>query len=279
MAVAAQPQTREVIVCGPDGLSTLDIGGNQPKRTWVWKAVEHPELPEQMLPKLRTVDECKPVEGGSRILITSSSGGVALLERGTGKVLFYGSAVNAHSADILPRGRIAVAASHTENKPGDRLIVFDIAKSDAEVYHTDLEAGHGVVWDEQRQVLWALSHPQLLAYKLLNWNSGSPSLSKIAAYALPDALGHDLSAIPRSSMLSVTTGKRVWLFDRERRTFLPHPQLANEADVKSATVNAATGQLVYTQANQGSTSTDTLRFLAPPRVIQILGARIYKARW
>ncbi len=116
----------------------LDISGDQPKKTWVWKATEHSGLPAAMLPKLRTADECKRLEGGTKILITSSSGGVALLERTTGKVLFYGSATNAHSADLLPRGRIAVVASHLDNKPGDRLIVFDLAKSDAEIYHTDI---------------------------------------------------------------------------------------------------------------------------------------------
>ncbi len=136
-----------------------------------------------------------------------------------------------------------------------------------------------MVWDEQRQVLWALAHPQLLAYRLINWDSDSPSLAKIAAYDLPDAMGHDLLPLPHSAMLSVSTGKRVWLFDRDRRIFLPHPQLAAEADVKSLSVNPVTGQLVYTQADKGGTSTNTLRFLTPPRVIQLPGARFYKARW
>ncbi len=48
---------------------------------------------------------------GNRILITASSDGVALVDRATGRTPFWGLCANAHSADLLPGERIAVACS------------------------------------------------------------------------------------------------------------------------------------------------------------------------
>ncbi|HWQ55016.1 MAG TPA: DUF6528 family protein [Bryobacteraceae bacterium] len=255
----------ELIVCGWDEVFILDAAADAPRKLWSWKA------PERFGSRFRTTDECKPVDGGSRILITSSSDGVALVERGTGNIVFWAVVVNAHSAEMLPNGRIVVAASHRPGSPGDRLILFDAAKPEVEISHTELYSGHGVVWDRQRRLLWALGGVHLRAY--------TPSLSMAAEYALPDESGHDLQAVPGSPDLSVTTHHGCWLFDREKRAFRPHPQLAREPDVKCISVNPTTGQLVYTKADAGNWWTETLRFLNPPKTMRLPGEPLYKVRW
>ncbi len=269
----------QLVVCGWDELFILDISNSVPKKVWTWKAVAHPELPAPMQSKFRTIDECKPVAGGSRILITASSDGVALIERTTGRVEFYATAVNAHSAELLPAGRIAVAASHRPGEPGDRLIIFETGKSAIELFSTELPSGHGLVWDAERQGLWALSGRDLRLYRLDKWNTTTPSLIKSAAWDLPDSSGHDLQAVPGTAMLSVTTGQHCWHFDRDARKFLPHPQLADRAEVKCIAVNPAMGQIVWMLSEGGNWWTDKLRFLRPERTLRLPGERLYKARW
>jgi hypothetical protein len=158
----------QLIVCGWDELFILDISKEKPEKIWSWRAADRPELPETMRSKFKTIDECKPVEGGSRILTTTSSDGAAVIERVTGRATFYASVVNAHSIELLPGGRLVVAASHRAEAPGDRLILYDISKPDKEIFHTELSWPHGVVWDEQRKLLWAISTNELVGYRLVS---------------------------------------------------------------------------------------------------------------
>lgn len=274
---SVQP-SRELIVCGWDEVFILDMNAQPPAKIWSWKAADRPELPEPMREKFRTTDDCKPVEGG-RILITSSTDGVALVERASGKVLFYGIAGGAHSAEMLPKGRIVVAASDSKGELSDSLVLFDSNKSGQPVFHTELRSGHGVVWDEGRQVLWTLSGNFLRTYTLANWDSPHPELVKSEEYPLPGRGGHDLSPVPGTDLLSLTTLRQSWIFDRKKRVFLPHPQLADTADVKCITVNPFTKQIVWTRADKGFWWTSTLRFLNPDGAIELKGERLYKARW
>src|SRR4051812_34252971 len=104
VALAAQPPTptRELITCGREKVLILDLNARDaqgtPKVIWTWQAKGRTDLPAEYHPFFRSTDECKPVDGGRRILITSSTGGVALVERATGAVVFHGRVANAHSA-------------------------------------------------------------------------------------------------------------------------------------------------------------------------------------
>ena len=148
---------QEPIVCGWDEVFILEMAQQAPPKVWSWKAAERPELPAEMKSKFKTTDECKPVNNGSQILITSSSDGIALVNRAGGKVLFYGSAGGAHSAEMLPGGRIAAAASTSKNPLANSLVLFDVKKSGQPLFLTELVSGHGVVWDEEREVLCTFS--------------------------------------------------------------------------------------------------------------------------
>lgn len=272
---------QQLVVCGWDEVFILDLAageGGRPRKVWTWRAKDRTDLPDAFKPLFGSTDECKPYDRGARVLITSSGGAAALVDRSSDRVLFYGRATNAHSADLLPNDRIAVAASHDAKGKGDRLILFAIGQPDVELWSDELPWGHGVVWDARRQLLWALADEDIRVYRLRDWQSSRPSLVRTATIPLPEGGGHDLQAVDDTRM-SVTTGNRCWLFDRDARTFSPHPQLGPEAKVKGISLHPVTGRIVYVQAEGKDWWAERLRFLNPADTFHVPGEHFYKARW
>src|SRR5436190_16636480 len=283
-AASSEPVSRELIVCGREKVFIVDLnardGSGTPKTVWSWKAAGRADLPAEFHPLFRSTDECKPVDAGRQILITSSGGAVALVDRAKDAVVFYGRAVNAHSADLLPNRRIAVASSHDpKGNRGDALILFDLAQPDRELWRTELPSGHGVVWDETRHIVWALSGQELRSYHLADWNTPGPKLTRTAAIALPDKSGHDLYPIPGTAFLSVTTERHCWLFDRDKRVLLPHPMLADRAGIKSINEHPVTRQIAFTEAESPNWWTTRIQFQKPDETCAIGDEQFYKVRW
>src|SRR5688572_10243783 len=223
-AAAARQGSREteLIVCGWDEVFILALGeGPTPahRKVWSWRAADSPEIPEDMRGLFRTTDDCKPVDGGRRILISSSAGAVALVDRETRRASFSARVTNAHSIEMLPGGRIAAAASVSTAATGNRLVIFDRATG-KELASDELLSAHGVVWDESRGVLWALGGDALRAYTV-GTTGGPTRLQRTFEVALPDEGGHDLVAIPGSPRLFVSTVRQCFYFDRDRRQFSP----------------------------------------------------------
>jgi hypothetical protein len=192
-------------------------------------------------------------------------------------VIWYARVPNAHSLELLPRGRIVVASSVHAN--GNRLVLFDLVRSEKPIWDTPLVSAHGVVWDEGRQLLWALGLNELRSYELRDWDSDKPSLAMTGNYPLPDAGGHDLQPVSRTNDLVVTTGPRVYCFDRDKHGFRLHPDLGQKAHVKSVSVHPVTGRTAFIQAGDKAWWTDSLGLLFPAGTIQLPGERLYKARW
>ena len=286
----AQPQgaRRELIVCGWDEVFILDLdakpdadatSAKNPRRVWSWRAQDRPELPAEFKPLFKTTDECKPYDEGARILITSSGGGVALVNRADGRVLFHARVTNAHSAELLPNNRVAVAASHDQAGKGDRLIVFDLAEPNAEILSEELPWGHGVVWDAQRNRLWALADKDLRVFELRDWDTRSPGLRRVDLIPLPEGMGHNLSPVPGSPALAISTTNHCWLFDRDTKTFRPHPELGEARHIKSISYHPVTGQLAYVQAEGDNWWADRIHFRQPAGVMHVAGEHFYKVRW
>ncbi len=271
---AAKAQPRELLVCGADEVFALNVDAATPIKVWRWKAKSRWELPSQLKKRFYNTDECKPVDGGKRVLITSSGGATALVERRTGRAVFWAATPYAHSADLVPGNRVVVACA----TKADRLVVFDVGSPDKEVYRTPLTGAHGVVWDEQLHVLWALSDSELRTYRLVNWESDHPSMAVQDVYRLPKGGGHDLYPVPDSSDLTVTASSLCWRFDREKREFRPITDIKKPWSIKSISIDPVTSQLAYVQAEGGNWWTENIRIL-PDRTINLPGARVYKARW
>jgi len=278
LSVVSPVCSQDLVCCGWSGVSALRIMDTNVTTLWTWTPTNS-DLPEWCKPLFSTTSDCKPCPGG-KVLITSSggdslNGAVALVDPAVNHVLFYARAADAHSADLLPLNRVVVALSYQTN--GNRLVIFDLSQPDVELFSTSLVAAHGVVWDEQRQVLWALGESVLRAYQLQSWAS-HPQLRQVSSTPLPEAIGHDLFPIPNSSDLSFTTDQHCWIFNRDTQTITLDPVLGNVGIVKGISVNPVTGQIVYIRADT-SWWTERLRFVAPANSIQVPGAHFYKARW
>jgi len=269
------PETEELILCGDKEVFILDFKAGA-KKVWSWLAADHPEIPEAIRKQFGTTDDCKPVNGGSRILITSSGGGVALVERASRRALFWASVEGAHSAELLPRNRVLVAGS--EGKEGNRLVLFDLDRLGQELASHPLAGAHGVVWDADARRVWALGDDELQAYDLKDWESAKPALVLSLRLDLPDSGGHDLRAVPGTRRLVLTTGRHVWTFEPASRQFEPFERLGDLADVKSVDIHPRTGRIACVQAETVWWSSRVV-FFKPEGEIQRRGERLYKARW
>jgi hypothetical protein len=276
-APAPRPDTgpEEIIFCGDKEVFVLDLAAGG-KKVWSWRAEERPEIPEDLRKRFGTTDDCKPVDGGASILVTSSGGAVALVERASGRAVFWAAVENAHSAEMLPGGRILVAAS--TGKTGNRLVLFDRARPGQELASVPLQGAHGAVWDPETRTVWALGETELHTYALEGWEGATPALVLTRRIALPDAGGHDLRAVPGTRNLVLTTRKNVWTLDRDCLLFEAHDRLGSLEGVKCVDVHPGTGRIAFVQA-ETSWWSSRVRLLQPEGELRLPGERLYKARW
>lgn len=274
--MSAQLITLDLICCGWDEVYVIpsEAGDGGFAKKWTWTSSDSPSIPEEARAWFATTDDCKPY--GDRILISSSSGGVALVRRSDKQAEFLAFARNAHSACLLPAGRIAVASS----TGGDELLVFDGDSSGMEaqpVARLPLQSAHGAEWDAGRDRLWALGTDELLLVRLLENETGL-ELEVDKRWDLPNRGGHDLVLSADGRQLLLTNTRHVYRFDIEDERFIAHQALGELADVKSVNRHPESGVLVYMQAGENWWN-DTIRFAGEDRVIRLEGERIYKVRW
>jgi hypothetical protein len=278
--IEAKPRPVDgLVVCGMDevfvvSLDTLVAG--KIEKLWSWRAAERPELPKPIAKRFGTTDECKPI-AGNRLLVTSSGGGCALIDRESGHASWFAIVPNAHSIELLPKDRVVVAGS--TGAKGNCLVLFDLSRSETSLWDTELYSAHGVVWDDNQQQLWALGSKELRCYRLKDWETSSPSLELDGSYAIPDEGGHDLQPMPHSDELVLSTHEHVYLFDRITKRFRLHPILGKQQDVKCISINPIGGRVVWLQADQPNWWTDRIRLLDPDAEVQLTDEKLYKARW
>ncbi|HBE68924.1 MAG TPA: hypothetical protein DDW52_12320 [Planctomycetaceae bacterium] len=268
-----------VVCCGEDEVFILRIdrdASTAPTTIWTWSAKDSPEIPEAGRKSFASTDECKPV--GDSLLITSSSGGVALVRRRDKRCLFYTVAKNAHSACLLPNDRVAVASSFG----GDELLVYKRTEPDGSpaqpIAKIPLRGAHGALFEQTRKRLWALGSDELLLVNVDD-EADRASLSIDKRVKLPTPGGHDLSRSRDPSILFVTTNKHVYRFNKSSQMFSLDPVLANEPKVKSVCEHPKTGEIVYHQGTPENWWSDTIRFIGAREDIQLPGQRLYKIRW
>ena len=162
----------EIIACGGSQVVIFDADqpeGENPKLKWSWDVKEATNLPPQYQKLLVPLDECKPVRTNTQLLLTSSGGGVVLLDRDTRTPLFYAQVPMAHSAEILPGDRIAVALS--THAQGNSLEIYSATQPENVLWKDPLPSGHGVIWNVKHQRLYALGLSELRAYSLQDWET------------------------------------------------------------------------------------------------------------
>jgi len=268
----------DLVACGDDQVVVLD--GKKALKSevaykWKWRTEDAKDvLPAVYQRLLSTLDDCKPVDHNSKLLVTSSSGGTVLLDVATKKVLFYAQTPMAHSADFLPGGWIVVANS--THDAGNSLELYDSKHPEEVIAKDSLYSGHGAVWDDAHQQLLALGFSELRAYKLINDKTAKPELTLLKSYKLPDEGGHELSIMDQNRFL-VSTHHGVWIFDWEKENFEPFAPLAKRQNIKSANYDAKTKSLVYTVA-EDSWWTFHIYGENPTFKLNIPTVKLYKVR-
>jgi hypothetical protein len=278
MTSSFEKKTPEIVVCGDDKVLVIDRKASDKENVriiWSWKVSDAKDLPKPYQKLLVPTDECKPVDGNKKILITSSGGGVVLVDRETKKSLFYAHSPMAHSAEVLPNNRVVIALS--THAQGNRLEVYDLNKPEKVIFKDSLYSGHGVVWNDKIKSLFALGFNELRRYSLQSWNTDSPSLKLEEKWKLPDDGGHDLVLISEKRLI-LTTTKSVWNFSIPDGKFTSFDLLSQVGgNVKSVNYKEADGSLVYTKG-EISWWTHNIYLKNPDKTITIPDINIYKVR-
>lgn len=278
LAGCSGEKAKEIIVCGGDQALIIDVDkseGSDVNVVWNWKVSDvASELPAEYQKYMIPLDECKPVDKGTKILLTSSGGGVLLLDRKTKKNLFYAYAPMAHSADLLPGGRVVVALS--THKMGNSLELYDIRQPEQVLFRDSLYSGHGAVWMDAHNTLYALGFDELRAYSLKDWESSTPSLNLKKVWKTPVKGGHDLIRVTDNELI-FTGHHGVYWFDIAKEEFTSFIPLQDRKNIKSLNYEKETGYMVYTQA-EISWWTHHIYMENPKKVLTIEDIDLYKVR-
>lgn len=255
--------------------------------TWTWDAATAASTLGIAASRCDHIDDCKPVDGASKLLITSSYNWCVLLDRTTKEVLFYTNQCgDAHSAELLPDGRLVVACSTGTGSTYNQVQLYDVAKPDKVLFSYPLNSAHGVVWCEANQRLYATGGNQLLAFSLQDWATASPSLRLEKSITTPQGGNHDLTLADANTL--VVAGVKAYLFDVNSEAFTEMPLFAASTGLKSVNYNPLTDELWYTDATvpEGTQtwSTHTLRYATSPTASAMAGSinisdmDVYKVR-
>lgn len=202
------------------------------------------------------IDDTKIVNNKRQLLVTCSnnSGWCVLLEpdydkSGSAKLLFWtNSAPNAHSAEYLPGGYVAVACSVSG---GDCIQLYSVNKNNVPLKMYSLGSAHGAVWMEATQRLYAIGGSTLQIYKL-DADKGELELENtISTSAYVTGL-HDISAVDDVTL--IMGGNKCALYNITTGVFtaVPHFNVSGRTGIKSLNYNAETGECFYTYATAGT---------------------------
>ncbi len=274
-ALSQTAKSKKFLVCGDSKVLLVDYNKSRdsiPDVVWSWDAQKAIDLPETYRTKLfNTMDDCKSINNGKQILVSSSSGAVAIINIKDSKVVFHAMVPNAHSVALLPGNLIAAAAS--TNKTGNKIMLFDINKPDKALYTDSLYSAHGLVWNEKRKSLFALGYDVLREYKIVSKNK----LEMTNKWTIPGVGGHELMPTPDGENLFVTEHHGSWIFNLSTYKFNKIADFPDAENIKSLGRDAS-GQYIFTIPEK-SWWTYHVKFLNPQRSFAFPDMHVYKARW
>ena len=262
--------TRDVLV--------MDVDGDWSKPEsilWKWNPEGDPNIPADRLKRFNHIDETKVVNGGKQILVTSSTGGMALVDVATKQSVFTGyPGGSTHSADLLPDGTIITASS-----TGNFLMVFtrkDGEKNAHKTFKLTFADAHGVVWDKLLGLVWAVGKEAVICCRY-NFDVENPQLTIVESFPLkPNPYwGHDLILLEKEHKL-LMTGRNMLEFDTMTGQY---KLFMKRKSVKSISIHPETGEQLV-QIPKENYWNDTVTLLNGDRKWTLPGnAKIYKARW
>lgn len=155
---------------------------------------------------------------GNVIIVGGSKS--AIYEYPSGKVIWSTTnpGNNTHSVEILPSGNIVLA-----NSTGSNLRFFmasDVLNNGTGQKYIDypLKGAHGVLWDPEYEVVWALGDAELVAYRVVGTGTDQ-RLAKVDGMGCKlqgvSGSGHDLTADMTDTRYLYFTAGGVYRFDKE----------------------------------------------------------------
>lgn len=135
------------------------------------------------------------------VLFCTSRGAAGIVEYPSGKCLWKTkvTGISPHSIEMMPNGDIAVTTSGSGNWEEGRIHYYQLGTDGTYTmtYECALNGGHGLLWDPDNEVLWALGFPTLEAYSPVEGSDGKIVLHRVADWGdeVPDSTGHDLMPV------------------------------------------------------------------------------------
>lgn len=279
---------KSIVICGSNKVYLVDpsITSNGDYRTgltWEWDATDIKDALGLAKSRLNHLDDCKPVDNGKKLLVTSSYNWTALIDIETKGLLFYSTQTpGAHSAEMLPGNKIAVACSDNGNK----IQLYDLGRSNEVLFETALVSAHGVVWNDATQRLYAIGGQSLDIYKLEGADTATPKLVLDRTVQTPRSGLHDLNVVDSNTL--TVAGNRSYLYDIATSSFKEMTLFNAMTAIKSVNYNSETGECWYTDATvpEGTQtwSTQTIHYTknvngtADDMTLRVTDIDVYKVR-
>lgn len=227
--------------------------------------------------------------GTQVMLVTDSKGLAAMIPYPAGDLKLWAANVggNPHSAELLPNGNIAVAAS-----TGGWVRVYTSSQSSDSANYAQyaLSSAHGVSWDPQQQILWTLGNGAIVGLKV-GGTAASPTLTEQVRLNVASLNGHDIQPVyGDNDRLWVASGGKVYQYVKSTNSLDLTYSGASEISrvgVKSVG-NQLSGQVVQTVPDAAKTPvggctlstwcTESTDFFLPSTTRAKTGAAYYKTR-
>lgn len=202
---------------------------------------------------------------------------------------------NVHSAELLPNGNIAVAASD-----GNWVRVYTSSQGPDSTSYAQftINFAHAVLWDPGTNRLWvngydAANNEHILTALIVGGTAASPTLTEDTSRraVLPTVWAHDTYPVTgNTDRLWVSTNLGVHQYVKSTNAFdpnYPNNASANRTFVKGIG-NLPSGQIVETKPDSTKSPagactlngwcTDTVDFYGPSATRSVTGAAFYKSR-
>ncbi len=178
------------------------------------------------------------VLGSYVVCVTSSSGFIGVAKYPSGECVWSNTAsgLGPHSIEYLPNGNVAVVCSGNSNTAAGCLRIYTASqgKNSSKYTSVSLVSAHGVVWDDENELLWALGNNELRAYRI-GGTDADPTLTEVDGMGgkIPVSGGHNLSVNSTDPDYLWISGSGVCQYRKSTGTF-------TQSFTGSSVINAAT---------------------------------------
>ncbi len=196
------------------------------------------------------------------IVFCGSSGWVGIVDYQTKDLLFeHQPGQGPHSVELLPNGDLVLACSGNNGADEGRVLYYPLSSGSVlpSSEKVKLNSAHGVSYDPQNEVIWALGSTEVIALKVFGTGTEA-KLTKINGLGVTFdvAGGHVLSpAFGHPGKYWISTSQQTWIFDGTEGTISAADLQCKSYSNKSVKGMAyfSDGTMVQTAHDQGGTGT------------------------